>query len=436
VDRYLITLLVKLGVVASLASILVRWSTAKRMLMRETRTIEQRLQLALWFSAIFGASVATRVIKPNYDAVDLGLEGCLLAGLLGGYVTGLFAGILISLPAMFLAGEHLTMPLLAGVGVLGGLLRDCAPDPEDVWRFSPFFDLSLYRLFKQTQNYRRTVFHLALFAAILLAEFLRQALGVISKKSLEVFYLHPQPSNALGTAAAYVTTVFAVTLPLKIWNNTRNEAKLEQRERLLIEARLDALTSQINPHFLFNTLNSVSSLIRTNPTQARAMVLQLSNILRRLLRKHDNFSPLREELSFIEDYLSIEVMRFGDKLHFLREIDPETLDMLVPSMLLQPLVENCIKHGLSTKVEGGTIRLRTRRAEAKLHLMVEDDGVGIPEAKLATLLEHGIGVSNVNERLKVLFGNDYRMYIDSQPGRGTRIEIEVPELQTNLAAVS
>jgi two-component system LytT family sensor kinase len=129
-------------------------------------------------------------------------------------------------------------------------------------------------------------------------------------------------------------------------------------------------------------------------------------------------------------------MRFGDKLHFQSEIDPETLDMLVPSMLLQPLVENCIKHGLSSKIEGGTIRLRTRRTETRLHLMVEDDGVGIPEAKLATLLEHGIGVSNVNERLKVLFGNDYRMYIDSQPGRGTRIEIEVPELQTTMAAVS
>jgi two-component system LytT family sensor kinase len=436
VDRYLITLLVKLAVVASIASILVRWSAVKRMLMRETRTMQQRLQLALWFSAIFGASVATRVLRPPYDAVDLGLEGSFLAGLLGGYVTGLLSGTLISLPAMFLAGEHLTMPLLAGVGVLGGLLRDCAPGPEDIWRFSPFFDLNLYRLFKQKQNHRRTVFHLALFAGILLAEFLRQALGVISKSRLEVFYLHPQNPSALGVAAAYVTTLFAVTLPLKIWNNTRNEAKLEQQERLLIEARLDALTSQINPHFLFNTLNSVSSLIRTNPNQARAMVLQLSNILRRLLRKHDNFSPLREELSFIEDYLSIEVMRFGDKLHFQREIDPETLDMLVPSMLLQPLVENCIKHGLSSKVEGGTIRLRTLRAESKLHLMIEDDGVGIPEAKLANLLEHGIGVSNVNERLRVLFGNDYRMYIDSQPGRGTRIEIEVPELQTNLAAVS
>ena len=110
--------------------------------------------------------------------------------------------------------------------------------------------------------------------------------------------------------------------------------------------------------------------------------------------------------------------------------------MLVPSMLLQPLIENCVKHGLSSKVEGGTIRLRTRRVDGRLHLVVEDDGVGIPEAKLATLLEKGIGVSNVNERLKVLFDADYRMWIDSHPGKGTRIEIEVPELQTEWAAVS
>jgi sensor histidine kinase YesM len=105
-------------------------------------------------------------------------------------------------------------------------------------------------------------------------------------------------------------------------------------------------------------------------------------------------------------------------------------------MLLQPLIENCIKHGLSNKIEGGTIKLRTRLADRRLSLMVEDDGVGIPEPKLANLMNQGIGVSNVNERLKVLFGTDYRMCIDSQPGRGTRIEIEVPELQPDWAAVS
>ena len=151
-----------------------------------------------------------------------------------------------------------------------------------------------------------------------------------------------------------------VTLPLKIWNNTRNEEKLEAQQRLLNEARLAALTSQINPHFLFNTLNSISSLIRTDPEQARIMIYRLSNILRRLLRKHENLNPLREELQFIDDYMGIELVRFGDKLRFVKEIDPDTLDRLVPSMLLQPLVENSIKHGLSSKVEGGMIRIRSR----------------------------------------------------------------------------
>jgi two-component system, LytTR family, sensor kinase len=183
-------------------------------------------------------------------------------------------------------------------------------------------------------------------------------------------------------------------------------------------------------------LNSVSSLIRTDPSQARRMVLKLSNILRRLLRKHENFAPLREELSFIDDYLAIEMVRFGEKLRFEKEVEPGTLDMLVPSMLLQPLVENSIKHGLGAKVEGGAIRLKACRVDTRLQLLVEDDGVGIAEAELATLLEKGIGVSNVNERLKVLFQNDYRMWIDSQPGRGTRIGIEIPELTTNLVAVS
>jgi len=435
---FLISLLIKIGVVASIASILARWSTFKSMLMQDSRTLNQRLTLSVWLSAVFGASVATRLMikPPYYDAADLGLEGSLLAGLLGGYVTGLVSGVLISLPAFFIGGQHLTMPLLAGVGVLGGLLRDLAPDPEEIWHVSPFFDLSIYRFFKESKNHRRAAYHLLLLAAILSAEFVRQIFA--SFYPAELFRLRPEghQPHPLTYVALYGTTLIAVAIPLKIWNTTRTEKKLEEQERLLVEARLAALTSQINPHFLFNTLNSVSSLIRTNPNQARLMVVKLSKVLRRLLRKHENFSALRDELSFIEDYLSIEVARFGDKLRFETEVADDTLDMLVPSMLLQPLVENSIKHGLSSKVEGGTIRIRTHRSDARLHILVEDDGVGIPEAKLATLLEHGIGVSNVNERLRVLFGNDYRMWIDSQPGRGTRIQLEMPELQTDLAAAS
>jgi two-component system LytT family sensor kinase len=428
------SLLFKLGVMASVASILARSNRFKTMLMRENRTLNQRLALAVVLGVVFGVSVIIRVVNPTYYAADLGLEGSLLAGILGGYVTGLLSGVLISLPAFFMKHEQMTIPMLAGIGVLGGVLRDLAPDPEEIWRFSPFPDMNILRFFREKSNHRRAAFHLVFGVGILFAEFVRCTLANFK----DIFFL---PANwtahgALAMTLYYATTLIAVTIPLKIWNNTRNERKLEEQDRLLVEARLAALTSQINPHFLFNTLNSVSSLIRTDPNQARIMVFKLSKVLRRLLKKHENFSALRDEINFIEDYLAIEVVRFGDKLRFEKDVADDTLDMLVPSMLLQPLVENSIKHGLSSKVEGGTIRIRASRSEMKLHLLVEDDGIGIPEAKLATLLDRGIGVSNVNERLKVLFGNEYRMWIDSQPGHGTRIQIEVPELQTALAAVS
>src|SRR6201988_4187392 len=128
-------LLVKLAAMASIASVLARSDSFKAMLMRESRSFGERAVLSLWLSSAFGASVAIRVLTRNYPAADLGLEGSLLAGILGGYLTGLCSGMLISVPAMF-GHEYLTMPLLAGVGVLGGVLRDFAPDAEEIWRFS------------------------------------------------------------------------------------------------------------------------------------------------------------------------------------------------------------------------------------------------------------------------------------------------------------
>ena len=146
-----------------------------------------------------------------------------------------------------------------------------------------------------------------------------------------------------------------------MWNALRVEMSLEEQKRLLLEARLDALQRQINPHFLFNTLNSVASLVRSQPELARQMIVKLANILRALLKDHDTYVPLREELKFTDDYLDIEVVRFGaDKLRVEREIDPRTLEVLVPSILLQPLIENSIKHGLEPRIHGGTVTLRSR----------------------------------------------------------------------------
>jgi two-component system LytT family sensor kinase len=433
VEQHIITLLVKIGVVASIASVGIRSAAVKRMLLREERTLSQRVRLALWFAVIFAPGVVIRVVTHSYNALDLAVEGSLLAGITGGYVCGWMAGMMIAIPSMF-AGELLSLPFLAAVGLGGGLLRDSPTNKEDIWRFSPFPDVNVIRIFQPGRELRSALFHGFFSFGVLATEFVREVLGTEFPGRLFTVVRWNDPPLLL--VVAYASTYFCITLPLKVWNNSRNEVKLEEQRRLLMQARLEALTSQINPHFLFNTLNSVSTLIRVNPEQARAMLMRLSRIMRGRLRAQDHFAPLRDELAFVEDYLSIETVRFGDKLRVLKQIDPATLDMPIPSMLLQPLIENSIKHGLAGKVGGGTVTLRARRSEGRLSLEVEDDGVGIPEAELSTILNKGIGVANVKERLKVLYGQDYRMLIDSQPGRGTRIEIEVPVTQVRLAAVS
>src|SRR5580704_15319909 len=179
-SQHLLTLLLRVAVAASLASILSRFSAFQLMLMREERTLVQRAKLALMFWAMYGSSVLFRVWnQAKYDAVDLGLEGSLLAGLVGGYVTGLLSGILISIPAV-VNREPMTMLLFAGVGVLGGLLRDLAPEKEDVWRFSPMwiFSLNPRRLLQRTYHLR-LLFQLGCLFSIIFSGLLRKEVSYL-----------------------------------------------------------------------------------------------------------------------------------------------------------------------------------------------------------------------------------------------------------------
>jgi two-component system, LytTR family, sensor kinase len=432
-------LLIKVAVAASMASILMRFARMQRILLRDERSISERLQLAFIFSLIFGSGAAIRFLSRQYQAIDLALEGSVIAGMLGGYVSGLITGICVSIPDM-VDGKYMSMPLFAATGLIGALMHDLAPQREDIWYFSPFFDLNLYRLLRQILRLKRdaiqrrvverAAFNTTCNALVVSTELLRWGVHGIFPVHNTFFLLEADPRLTPGKFLVVgVTTLFCVSLPIRVWSSFRAERQLEIQHARLIEARLEALTNQINPHFLFNTLNSVATLIRIDPDRARGMIYRLSKILRRLLRKTDNFSPLREEVSFIDDYLGIEMTRFGDKLKFHKEIATASEDYLVPSMILQPLIENSIKHGLSPKVAGGAIWLRAWLEADRLHLMIEDDGVGMSVEDLETVYDRGIGVSNVNERLRVLFGSSYRMTIESTPGAGTRTLIVLPELE-------
>ncbi|HUI51222.1 MAG TPA: histidine kinase [Terriglobales bacterium] len=434
IRELLFTLLLKVGVASSIAALLARWNTFRRVLFTEERDADQKLKLMLFMTPPLIVGVTLRLVSPAYRFADLALEGAFLMGLLGGRVVGPIGGAIITIPAL-MAHEWLGMPAAATAGLLGGLIRQVIPDKETLWNFGPFTFLNIPKALMRMISSAEIMWEMLPLLTCVGLELGRVALVVATGKPRWLFAIDPHWNWQL--CLVVIATLMSVASPLKIWNNTRIEMNLERHQQLLLRARMDALSSQINPHFLFNTLNTVSALIRMDPDTARTVVLKLSNILRRLLRKHETFVPLREELSFIDDYLDIEVARFGeDNLDIVKEIDENTLETFIPSMLLQPMVENSLKHGLAPRLEGGRILLRTRSSKGRLIIEIADNGVGISEEKMPHVYVEGIGLSNVRERLHVLYGEDFHLEIQSREGQGTTIRIEVPELAPAIPEVS
>ena len=422
----LIQLVLKLGVAAAVSSSLVRSKEFKALLFREERVFRQKVYLVLAMALPIAVGVWIRLSVKSFLAGDLSFETALLLGAIGGRWAGVLGGVLMAVPAL-LYGEWAAMPFGALCGFIAGQLRTLALDKDDIWSFSPFIDLSIYRLIRRNLPTPRLFdWQIMFFTTIVGLRFVQSQLFRYFPRS--IFSL--DSSNLWVEAAIYAASAMAIGIELKIFNSVRIQIKLEEQERLLLHARMEALQNQINPHFLFNTLNSISSLVRFDPDTAREVISKLATILRRLLNSTDSFVPLREEVEFIDNYLDIEVVRFGhDKLRVIKELEPASLDVMVPSMLLQPLVENSIKHGLSSMVEGGSIYLRSRLSESRLVIEVEDDGVGMAATQPERTQGAGIGMANISERLQVLYGDAARMTIDSQEGKGTLVRIRLPLLQ-------
>src|ERR1035441_9546976 len=256
-------LLIKVAVSASIASILMRFARIQKILLRDDRTVADRLQLAFIFSLLFGASAAVRILsRHQYSAIDLALEGSVIAGMLGGYVSGLVTGLCASLPDM-IAGKWMSMPLFAAAGLIGGVMHDLAPEQEDIWYFSPFVDLNLYRLLRQILRrdrgaiqrrvVERAAYNVACNSLVIATELLRWAVQSQFEQRGTFFIFEGMPHLTLGVfVACAATTLFSVSLPIRVWSSFRVERQLEMQRARLVEARLQALTNQINPHFLFN----------------------------------------------------------------------------------------------------------------------------------------------------------------------------------------
>jgi two-component system, LytTR family, sensor kinase len=210
----------------------------------------------------------------------------------------------------------------------------------------------------------------------------------------------------------------------------RREAHLVKQ---LVEAELRALRAQINPHFLFNSLNSIAALITAEPEAAEEMIIRLSKIFRHVLTYHDRpFSSVNEEISFLQTYLEIEKVRFGDRLQVNFDIEAATLQLAIPTFILQPLVENSLKHGLGPKVGENLLTIRARQLSQHLELTVEDNGVGATVTKKVPGRGcTGLGLRNVEERLQTVYRGDAQFSFESVPRMGSRAQILIPITRKN-----
>ncbi len=207
----------------------------------------------------------------------------------------------------------------------------------------------------------------------------------------------------------------------------RCEQELREQEfsKLAAEAELRALRAQINPHFLFNALTTISYLINTAPEKANATLMRLTKLLRGVLRSTDEFLTLGDEIAIIESYLEIERARFEERLTIEINIAPELLSIRVPSLILQPIVENAVKHGITPKKAGGSVRIEAARRGGNLILKVSDTGAGVSESELRQRREQRIGLNNVEGRLRLYFNEAASLTVDSRIGQGTSVKIKI-----------
>ncbi len=242
--------------------------------------------------------------------------------------------------------------------------------------------------------------------------------------TLKIYYAREEALTALDIEFAQgLGQVFSTQLEL---------AALQHKAELAAKAELKALRAQINPHFLFNALNTIVSFCRTNPENARNLLIELSEFFRRSLKTARDFVTLKEELDHVDSYLTLEQARFGSRLTIEHDIDPNTLNILIPTFTLQPLVENAVKHGLLAKADGGTIKIFAQTIGRQVEIAITDNGQGIPTTIKEQILEYGfgkgagVGLTNVNERLKAIYGPKHALTINSMEGQGTTILLHIP----------
>ncbi|MEO3973780.1 histidine kinase [Streptomyces sp. CAU 1734] len=249
--------------------------------------------------------------------------------------------------------------------------------------------------------------------------------------------------GVLGALVAYGSRESAVLVraatEVARWVSVQLElAELDRSRTRLIEAEIRALRAQISPHFIYNSLASIASFVRTDPERARELLLEFADFTRYSFRRHGEFTTLADELRSIEQYLALAGARFGDRLKVTLRIAPEVLPVALPFLCLQPLVENAVKHGLEDSPDQCRVTIAARDAGAEAVVTIEDDGVGMDPAELRRILagersgSAGIGLSNVDDRLRQVYGDDHGLVIETAVGAGMKITVRIPKYRAGV----
>ncbi|MFF8555896.1 sensor histidine kinase [Streptomyces sp. NPDC015501] len=239
----------------------------------------------------------------------------------------------------------------------------------------------------------------------------------------------PRESAVLARAAGEVARWVCVQLEL---------AELDRSRTQLIEAEIKALRAQISPHFIFNSLAAIASFVRTDPEQARELLLEFADFTRYSFRRHGEFTTLADELHSIDQYLALVRARFGERLAVTLQVAPEVLPVALPFLCLQPLVENAVKHGLEGAVTRSRITISALDAGSEAEVVIEDDGTGMDPERLRRILRGeggasaGIGLLNVDQRLRQVYGDDYGLVIETGVGAGMKITLRLPKYRAGV----
>jgi two-component system LytT family sensor kinase len=253
--------------------------------------------------------------------------------------------------------------------------------------------------------------------------------------------------RVVGSLAAYGDHASAglvrATQEVASWVDSQLElAELDRSRTLLMEAEVRALRAQISPHFIYNSLTTIASFVRTDPERARELLIEFADFTRYSFRRHGDYTTLAEELRSIDRYLILERARFGDHLQVTLRIAPEVLPVAVPFLCLQPLVENAVRHGLESKDGIGRITIIAEDAGAECLISVEDDGVGMDPDRLRRILAGdtdersgagGVGLANVDERLRQVYGDEYGLVVETDRGAGTKVNVHLPKYHPGVS---